>query len=197
MSALKNTDPVYTSKYTYEEYRLVPENGVKLELIDGEIRAMASPTFRHQEIVTILSQKFRNFLGKGSKCRVATDVDTRLNFDKGDDTAVRPDFLAVCDPSKLKDDTVKGAPDLVVEIWSPSNTHKDRMDKFKKYCDAGVREIWFINPEAGILEAYRLDDATGKHIPFIYSKDDTIPVGIFSGLSIAGEDIFFNAEEEL
>jgi len=192
MAAARKLEPLYT----YEDYRKVPENGVKLELIDGKIRAMASATSGHQEISLNLSARLREHLRKkGSKCRVIQDVDTRLNYAQGDKTAVRPDVLVVCSPSKIYRGTVIGAPDFVAEIWSPSNTHKERVEKFAKYREAKVREIWFIDPKTKIVETYCLDEASGRYVSYLYTEDDDINVGIFPNLLIEGAELFDTIED--
>jgi len=176
--------------YTYEDYIKVPEGDEKLELIDGEIVAMASPTWRHQEIVTTFIASISNHLKeKGSKCKVLSDVDTRLNYAKGDDTAVRPDILMVCDRSKFDEKSIKGAPDFIVEILSPSTAKRDMKVKLIKYCEAGVKEVWIIDPVAEIVLTYVLNPS-GSHDWSIYGAEDEIPVSVLENFYISGSDIF-------
>jgi len=195
MGALKKED----TKYTYEDYVKVPEeNGVRLELVDGELHAMASPSIRHQLILTTLMVRFGTFLDGKRTCKVVSDIDTRLSYAKGDDTAVRPDLVVICDSSKIDTNSIKGAPDLVVEILSPSTARHDVRVKLIKYCEAGVREIWIVDPIRDIVYTYTLNNVS-EYDWKIYGAGDEIPVSILKGLAISGSDIFkdeFTEEEE-
>jgi len=180
--------------YTYEEYLQVPESGVRLELIDGEIFAMASANTRHQRVVRKLIRKIDGHIGDGGSCEIFTDLDTRLNFAKCDDTALRPDLLVVCDPSKVGENSINGAPDLVIEILSPSTARRDLRVKLAKYCEAGVREIWIVDPMRDVVMTYIRNEA-GAYESKIYDVDDEIPMHIFEGFVIQGSDIFDNTDE--
>ncbi|MDR2182743.1 MAG: Uma2 family endonuclease, partial [Clostridiales bacterium] len=114
--------------FTYEDY-YAWDNEPRCELIDGEIYFMAAPRPIHQIISGGLYRKFSEHLD-GKKCKVFLPIDVRLNADKGDDTVVQPDLLVVCDRDKLDDKGCKGAPDLVIEILSPSTASYDMMTKF-------------------------------------------------------------------
>ncbi|MCL2350433.1 MAG: Uma2 family endonuclease [Defluviitaleaceae bacterium] len=191
MSALEKQEKLYT----YGEYKALSEpNGEKWELIDGEIYVMASSTLRHQDIVGNIYNRLCERLGRG-KCRVVMDVDTRLNYNKGDMTAVRPDILVVCTPSKIDKDkgSIKGAPDLVIEVLSPSNSRHDLRLKYAKYRDAGVKEIWFVDPVHELVTVYRMLD-NDVYDGRTYGIEDEVPVCILDGFAISGEDIFEDHE---
>ena len=181
-------------KYTYEDLLNFPE-GERWELIDGVPYAMAAPNLKHQDIILSLGAEFREHL-KGKKCKVfiaPTDVLLYANKKgkegKSDDTVVQPDLLVVCDLDKLSDGkTVKGAPDLVVEILSPSNSNHDRTKKFRKYRDAAVPEIWFIDPEDGVTEVFKLEN--GKYSIDFYNADDIVPVGVLPGFEVDMKVVF-------
>ncbi len=108
--------------FTYGDYRQWPEDE-RWELIDGVAYSMSSPTRFHQGIEALLTRRIGNFLeGKDTDCKVyPAPLDVffpRLREQREDDvdTVVQPDVLVVCDPDKLKDNGIWGAPDLVVEI---------------------------------------------------------------------------------
>ena len=75
------------------------------------------------------------------------------------DTVVQPDLLVVCEPEKIHENGIWGAPDLTIEILSPSTSRKDLNEKFRLYEREGVREYWVINPVGRWLQQYvRGDD---------------------------------------
>ena len=178
-------------KWTYADYKaweLKP--GERFELIDGIAYTMAAPNTEHQLIVSALNAEFYNFL-RGKQCKVIpAPFDVRLFYeeDESDDTVVQPDLVVVCDPEKLGKEGCRGAPDLVVEILSPSNSAIEMHRKLNLYQDAGVHEYWVIDPEEKMIEVYRLDN--GKYKPSILRMGDVLKPEKFSGLEIPLETIF-------
>jgi Uma2 family endonuclease len=147
-------------RFTYRHYRSWPDEE-RWELIDGHAWAMSpAPMTRHQELSGNLSREIGNFL-KGKPCRVFTAPFDVL-FPKGDeadddvDTVVQPDISVFCDRTKITKRGARGAPDLVVEILSPSTSKKDMNDKFALYESRGVREYWIVDPAALSIWVYRL-----------------------------------------
>jgi Uma2 family endonuclease len=103
--------------------------------------------------------------------------------DQSDDTFVEPDIVVVCDSSKLDDKGCNGAPDLAVEILSPSTARYDRVVKFRKYLEAGVREYWVVNPEEKTVQVHILDN--GQYVTKTYDETDEAPVTVLPGCVIA------------
>jgi Uma2 family endonuclease len=178
-----------SASYTYADY-LAWETNERYELLDGTAYMMASPTVRHQAISGELFGQFWNFL-KGKPCRVFTaPLDVRLfpKEDSSDNTVLQPDLLVVCDTSKLADGkSCRGAPDLVVEILSPSNTGSNLLLKFNKYLTAGVREYWIIVPETKEVQVHILekgDEETAGHYISAVHSETALPVSILPGLSV-------------
>ena len=134
--------------YKYEEEILE-------ELIDGQVVAMApSPTVDHHQIAFNIASIFSAYL-KGKKCRAFGDgVDLYLT----EKDRFIPDGMVVCDPDKIKFNGVHGAPDLVVEVRSPSTAKRDRGYKMRVYAQCGVKEYWLVNPADRSLETYLLED---------------------------------------
>jgi Uma2 family endonuclease len=178
-------------KWTYADYKeweLKP--GERFELIDGVAYAMAGPNTEHQQISMILSaQLFTYFEGKS--CRpFAAPFDVRLFYeeDESDDTVVQPDLVVVCDPEKLGKEGYRGAPNLVIEILSPSNTAIEMYRKLELYRSAGVKEYWIIDPEQKLIEVYRLNG--DRYESYILRMGDTVQSTLFPGLAIPLETIF-------
>jgi Uma2 family endonuclease len=113
----------------------------------------------------------------------------RLNADAEDDTVLQPDVIVVCDNGKIGDQSINGAPDLVVEVLSPSSERYDTSAKLDKYLESGVRECWIVNPGARTVRTYAsVDDKMGK----VYCEPDAITSDILPGLTIPLAEIFTN-----
>jgi len=172
----------------YKEWELA--EGERYEVIYGEAYAMAAPNARHQEISTVLVSQFYNYLqGKPYKVYPAP-FDVRLFYeeDESDDTVVQPDITVICDEKKRGYEGCRGAPDLVIEILSPSNTAIEMERKLKLYQNAGVREYWIIDPENNGVTVYQFQKGAIQF--FTYESANTVPVAIFPGLNITLEQVF-------
>jgi Uma2 family endonuclease len=157
--------------YTYADY-LEWDEGCRTEIINGEVYAMSPPLLIHQRISMKLSVKFYHYL-EGKTCEVFTaPVGVRLSpsADRSDDTVLEPDLIVVCDPSKLDERGCNGAPDLVIEILSPSTSSKDKLLKFNLYLKAGVREYWVVEPEDKLVQVHILDK--GRYVTSAYGISD-------------------------
>ena len=180
------------AKYTYREYVALGEKNmdIKYELIDGVVYFMSPGASQaHQGISARLIVKLGTFL-EGKPCEVFhTPFDVCLNA-KGDDdrTTVQPDILVVCDKTKLDGKRCNGAPDMVIEILSPSNRRHDMHTKFKAYLKAGVREFWIVDPEDKTVIVYLLKD--NEYTARTYDEDDVISVSTLAGCNIDMKKIF-------
>lgn len=134
---------------------LAYQEDMREELINGKIVAMSpSAVPKHNYIINNLMLIFGNYL-RGKKCTPFSDgVDVHLT----EENIFIPDMMIVCDPDKIKDNGVYGAPDLVVEVLSPSTTKNDRFRKKDVYEACGVKEYWLVNPADKTLEQYILTD---------------------------------------
>jgi Uma2 family endonuclease len=182
-------------RYTYADYLAWPDDE-RCELIDGVAYSMSpAPGSRHQdvsrELLVILAQHL-----KGKSCRVYdAPFDVRLpeknnTSDNYIETVVQPDIIVVCDRSKLDDKGCKGAPDLVVEILSPSTGGKDLTVKYDLYERHGVKEYWIIHPIEMTLFVYHLNESGFYGIPDRYASDDKVPVPLLGELVIDLIDVF-------
>jgi len=187
--ALLDEEYIEKRHYTYADY-LTWKGPERYQLINGEVYQMASPTVIHQAILMELSTQFNNWL-KGKPCKVfAAPLDVRLfpKKDKSDKTVVQPDLLVVCDKDKIAKNSINGAPDLIIEIVSPSNTHSELFLKFQYYLKAGVREYWVIDPEMKKVQVHLYEDS--RYISTIFEDNASISVTILPGLEIQLKDIF-------
>ncbi len=174
------------------------------ELIGGKVVAMSPrPAFNHNQVSYNISRLFGNYL-YGKKCTpIADGMDLFLD----DDNQFVPDFMVVCDPDKIKPDGIHGAPDLVVEVLSPSTAKNDKTHKKDVYARYGVREYWLVGPGDKYVEVYRsngsefiLHDIYTLHEDWQLaqmSDEERAAVvthfkcSLFDDLDIALEDIFY------
>ena len=152
-----------TQRCTYGDYLTWPDDRNE-DLIDGVcyVREPPSPVPLHQALVRELLYQVRTAL-EGKPCQVyPAPLDVRLpKSDEADekvDTVVQPDLFIVCDRSKMDGRGLRGAPDWIAEVLSPSTARHDQVRKLPVYERAGVREAWFIHPTDQTLAIYRLED---------------------------------------
>ena len=164
-------------EYTLEDYYAIPDDR-RVELIDGVIYDMSSPTSVHQDLSGSIYLELRMYVkkNKGKSKVYASPLDVQLDCD--DKTMVQPDVMVICDRDKIIKRCVYGAPNFVVEIFSPSTAKKDSLLKLKKYKDAGVQEYWMVDPDKKKVVVY---DWSKSEIPTVYGFDAKVPVGIFNG----------------
>ena len=164
--------------YTIEDYYKIPDER-RVELIDGVIYDMAVPSVIHQKILGELHILFRECMdAHGEGCEVyLSPCDVRLDSDNR--TMVQPDLLVICREYDLGARAFEGAPDLTVEILSPSTRSKDMLLKLYKYYNAGVKEYWIIDPEKERVTVY--DFREDNLDPVYYDFDAVIPIGISGG----------------
>jgi Uma2 family endonuclease len=177
--------------YTYADYKAWElDEGERYELIGGKAYAMSAPNDPHQAIAAELTYQFVNFLhGKPCKVRPAP-YDVRLFYqeDESDDTVVQPDLVVICDEKGRGLEGGRGAPNLVVEILSPSNTSEEYVRKFNLYLDAGVREYWVVAPKSNTVQVFILENNTYRGT--VYNQTAQVPVHVLPGLSITLSDVF-------
>ncbi|GHV39889.1 hypothetical protein AGMMS49546_12730 [Spirochaetia bacterium] len=182
--------------YTYADV-LEWNEDFRAEIIDGKIYMMSPPVRAHQGILMELAFQLRSFL-TGKPCKVyPSPFGVRLfpKEDLSDDTLVEPDIVVVCDSSKLDKRGCNGAPDLIIEIISPSNTQHDRIYKFRKYLQAGVREYWIVDPQDKTVQVHILN--TGAYHTTVYDKGDEAPVSVLPGCIIKLQDVFAEADPDI
>jgi len=174
--------------YTYADY-YTWNDGKRYELIDGTAYLMEpAPLFGHQKISGALHTQLSNFLmGKPGEV-FYSPFDVRLNFDKGDNTVLQPDVIVFCDTSKLSGTGCIGAPDMVIEILSPSTARRDRVKKFNQYLLAGVREYWIVDPDDKTVAVNILEK--GVYANRTYHETDEVPVFVLDGCVIKLSDVF-------
>lgn len=168
-----------------EQYENLPEDS-QIEVFDGIIYNMASPSEDHQTISMELSTSINNYIRsqKGS-CKIFhAPFDVILSNDPL--TIVQPDIMVVCDKDKLDGKRCNGAPDFIIEIVSPGNPADDYIRKLYYYQNAGVKEYWIVDPRRKTVTVNYFE----KNLLNIqYSFDSIIKVNIYEDLYIDFSEI--------
>jgi Uma2 family endonuclease len=148
-------------KWTFEDWLRLPEDGYRYEIIDGEMFLAPPPDFvKHQEPVFELAAQLREFVKPRNLGKVGiAPTGVRL---PNQPVPLQPDifFIAATRQDVKVGQYVEGAPDLIVEVLSPSNWLYDRQEKFAVYESAGVREYWIVDPRAKTIEVFVLEQGT-------------------------------------
>lgn len=190
--------------HTYADLRCWPDD-VRWELIEGEAYAMTGPSWQHQAVCLGLAAQLRvQFRERGCQVLVAP-FDVRLSLAEQDDdtitTVVQPDISVVCDASKLDARGCRGAPDLVIEVLSPSTAARDHLIKRALYERHGVREYWLVHPLDRIVTIHRRSGearvkSDGFGVPELLEARSTMASVGFPGVEIDWDDVFANVSPE-
>jgi Uma2 family endonuclease len=185
-----------TKRYSYADYLLWIDD-VRRELFDGFIHLMSAPSELHARISYNWGFLTGLFVRKRKgKCRIYhAPFDVRLpkNNETADDkifTVVQPDICVICDLSKIDKRGCVGAPDLIVEVLSPSTMKKDLNNKFYLYETAGVMEYWIVDPKAQAVNVFLLQPDGKYDEGTVYECNEKAPVHIFEGLEIDLNELF-------
>ena len=186
--------PAPKDRYTYGDYVSWPDDE-RWELIDGvPFNMTPAPSRLHQDICMELSRQISNHL-LDSPCRVyAAPFDVRFpQRDEADHdvtTVVQPDIVVVCDPARLDAKGCRGAPDVVIEVVSPTTLWKDLGEKLALYERHAVQEYWIVHPEEQYVMVFLLqpDGKYGRHE--LYTKNQKPSFAAIAGLSIDLERVF-------
>ena len=171
--------------FTYNDYLLWPD-GERWEIIGGEAYAITpAPSIRHQRISIYLCAQFSMFF-KGKNCEPFS-APTDVVFDE--QNIVQPDLLVVCDKNKITEKNIQGAPDLIVQILSPSTALKDKREKKALYESFGVREYLLVYPADDLVERFVLGDA-GFAVGEVFGWEEVLPLAIFPELRLNLWEVF-------
>lgn len=173
-----------TRLYTTKDIMELPD-GVRAELIDGEIFYMACPNRTHQSLIGELYYVLRQYQKEHSgKCKTFI-APFAVFINRDEYNYLVPDLMIFCphgeEDDRLQNDGIHGAPDFVLEVVSPSSKKMDYYKKAAKYEASHVREYWIVDPDAQRITVHFYEKDA---IPVQYTFQDTVPVGIYDGFSI-------------
>ena len=178
-------------RLTYDDFLLFPDDGQRHELIDGEHYVTPSPNTSHQQISGNLYWLLRSYLEQHPIGRLFY-APFDVVFSKFD--VVEPDLLYISRERESEILTAKhvtGAPDLVIEIASPSTRGRDETLKRQLYEKSNVTEYWVVDPEIYAVRVYRqTPTGFGRPLELSRERSDILTSPLFPGLSLALADVF-------
>jgi Uma2 family endonuclease len=178
-------------QWTYADYRLLPDDGQRYEVIRGHLHVSPAPSFIHQLTVKRLFRNLDGFIVSHRLGEVLTaPFDVLLPFGIG--TPVQPDIIFFRKGNVPRIDALnfQGVPDLVIEVLSPSTRRLDKI-KLAAYLDAGVPEVWHPDPQTQTLVVYGLSaDRKSYEEVARGGKGQSIVSRVLPGLRIEISEIF-------
>jgi Uma2 family endonuclease len=178
-------------KLTYEDFLLFPDDGKRHELIDGEHYVTASPNTKHQRVSGNLYWLVRSYLEKHPLGRVyyaPFDV-VYSNFD-----VVEPDLLYISNERAaaiLTPQHVRGSPELIIEIGSPSTRRRDETIKRRLYERSDAIEYWVVDPDLDVVRVYRRNGGPfARPIELSLEAGDVLTSPLFPGMEMPLGEIF-------
>ena len=174
-------------KLTYEDYCATPDDK-RCELLNGDLMMVPAPNLKHQDVQAELGSKLRQFIREhalGKLFFAPCDV-VLSNTD-----VVQPDLLFISREREhvLTAENVRGAPDLVIEILSPSTADRDLGYKHELYGRHGVLEYWVLDPMAETVAVHRQRDGV-LELTDTFGRRDTLRTPLLKGLELQLDDVF-------
>lgn len=179
-----------TVKFTYEDYLLIPEDGKRHEIIDGEEYVTVAPRTPHQRVVVNLLYHLHRHVGKHDAGEVFV-APTDVIFSETE--VVQPDVLYVAAERAaiVEEHGITDAPDLIAEIVSEGNRRHDEIRKRKLYAKHGVREYWVVDPELETVKVYRPADGDYKRVAELTAEgDDVLNTPLLDGFVLPLRELF-------
>jgi Uma2 family endonuclease len=173
--------------WTYEDWLRLPTDGTRYEVIDGVLYMTPAPSVAHQDASGSLFAALRAFLHPRGGKVFAGPVDVLL---PGQPVPLEPDLVAVTADRReiIGVQSIAGAPDLVVEILSPSNWMYDRNEKFAVYRTAGVPEYWIVDYRAKTIEVFVLE--SGEYVLLgLWASGETAASRVLDGFTVAVDEV--------
>ncbi|MDQ3411562.1 MAG: Uma2 family endonuclease [Chloroflexota bacterium] len=178
--------------YTYADLANMPDDGNRYEILGGELLVAPAPSRAHQDIFGALHVLFRHYVVTNRLGKVyMAPLDVRLT---GYD-AVQPDLLYISG-ERLRNQgpgRIEGAPELALEVLSPTTRSVDLVRKFAAYASAGIQEYWIVDPTRYTISVYALVDGEYERID---DTEETARSVVLPGLEIVVADVFAEVDRE-
>ncbi|MFQ5854844.1 MAG: Uma2 family endonuclease [Anaerolineae bacterium] len=181
--------PPPQGQWTYEDWLKLPDDGYRYEVIDGVLYMTPPPRTRHQRVSARLARRLLNFveehaLGEVLYAPVGVQLPNRSVPFQPDILFIRAERLDI-----IGEKNVEGAPDLIVEILSPSNWLYDRREKMQVYQEAGVAEYWIVDPRTRTIEMHVLEQGTYLLVGQ-YGPGEVIQSQVVPGFEVRVDEVF-------
>jgi Uma2 family endonuclease len=174
-------------RYTYDDLRAMPDDGKRYELIDGVLVVTPAPSYEHQEVSGNVFAPLRNFV-RTNRLGKVYDAPADIRFSEG--AIVQPDVFFVSNARRhllRGGQTLEGAPDLIVEVLSPSTRDVDLGRKLALYAASGVPEYWTVDLVMRAVTVYALVNGRYEVVP---PDDGRIRSLVLPGLEIDSAGLF-------
>ena len=167
-----------TVTHTSKQYWNLPE-GQRAELIDGHLYAMAPPGRIHQKLEGELYYIIKDYIKSNNGSCDIYPAPFAVNLDAEDKNWVEPDISVICDKEKITERGCVGAPDLIIEVVSPSTRKADYCTKYMLYAESGVKEYWIVDPKRQTTMIYRfMEDFAPVIYPFAAETESAVLPGL-------------------
>ena len=178
------------TRATYEDYLNTPDD-TRHELLDGELVMVPSPGTTHQRIVMRIAMALQPYVKRMALSEIFVAPFDVVLWDGDEANVVEPDLLFVSTERAgiITEANVQGAPDLAVEIRSPSTADRDLMVKRRLYAEHGVREYWLVDPDAMTVTVLLLGER-GYEEAGAYQAGETFASQTVEGLNVSLDEIF-------
>jgi Uma2 family endonuclease len=174
--------------WTYDEYAALPDDGHRYEIVNGVLVMIPAPTPEHQEIIGEIYSALRTHIKLAGLGRVFMGpIDVYL----GPKKVFQPDVVVILNEhlDRVQAKKIVGAPDLAVEVASPSTVAFDRLVKYEIYARAGIAEYWIVKPTRRTVEVLALENGEYRSLG-IFNGQAILPSRIAPGLSVPVEQFF-------
>ncbi len=177
-------------QWTYDDYLRLPDDGNRYEIIEGVLYMVNAPGYDHQYVVSEMHLQMGNFV-KSNRLGIVMTAPFEIHLSETS-RPVQPDvfFIAAERQPQSGDPYFEGAPDLVVEVISPSSIRLDRFVKFDAYERAGVREYWIVDPGTHSVEVYVLDKERVYALLGQFRGRESVRSLVLEGFSVAVVSLF-------
>jgi len=175
-------------EWTYEDYAAMPEEGHRDEVVKGVLYMSPAPNRRHQKIVRKITRYLEDFVETPELGEIGmAPLDVELSHRN----VVQPDVFVVLNEhfDRLTETRIIGAPDLAIEVASPSTAKYDRRKKQAAYASAGVSEYWIVNPKHQTIEVLVLEGSLYCSLGS-FSGRDILPSRVVPDLPVSVEQFF-------
>ena len=189
--------PDLNAFYTYADYQRMKLKG-RWELIRGVLIKMSAPRDPHQAAVQALAGDLRTLLKRQPCTARVAPYDVRLfaDVEGRDTTVVQPDVSVICDRTKITSRGCYGAPDMVIEVLSPSTAKKDRVVKTPLYDQAGVREYWIVDLTLQRIEQRVLPESGRIYpLPTLYYRGEEVASAVAPSFRVSVSELMDEANE--
>ena len=175
--------------WTYDDYAALPDDGHRYEIINGVLYMSPAPSTEHQNAVSWFTAILKiHIQGGGFGFVFSSPIDVQLQPQLD---PVQPDVVVILRANRaiITSRLIAGAPDLVIEVASPSTANHDRREKLDAYAAAGVREYWIAEPYAHTIELLVVEQGRYRSLG-LFAGQDKLPSWVVPNLAVSVEDFF-------